>query len=102
MKHLKLLFLMVLACACTRPMPGPGPVPGQVDAGQDEAKRPCLIVCRKQSQLQCPAAQPTPEGHSCTVVCENLTSSGIATYDFACVKRAQICADIDNCASAVR
>ena len=101
---MKLTLFLLMICSCPRPMPGPGPVPS-VDAGtaqQDEAKRPCLIVCRKLSLLVCPAAQPTPDGTSCTVVCENITSSGVATYDYACVKRAQTCADVDNCASAVR
>lgn len=97
-----LFALLALALtACPKPLPPPGPIPpAQADAGAtdaDEAKRPCLAVCRRLSKLGCPAAKPTAEGTSCTVVCENVQSSGVIAWKLDCMKVAESCEAADRC-----
>lgn len=96
----KILFaLALLLSACPRPLPPPTPpTPGTADAGPpDEAKRPCLAVCRTLARLGCPAAAPTPEGASCTRVCENVQNSGVLTWKIDCMKKAKTCDEADQC-----
>lgn len=104
MKKLTLAALLLFACACPKPIPPPGPIPPVVDGGvteeetdADEAARPCLAACRRLIKLGCEAGKPTPEGTSCTRVCENVQSSGIVTWNIDCIKTATSCKAADEC-----
>lgn len=97
---LSLLLSLPLLLGCPRPIPPPPPGPSPVTDGgseTDEARRPCLAVCRRLTALGCPSARPTAEGASCTVVCENLQSSGVAKLDVECMKKAASCEAADKC-----
>lgn len=100
-------ILILLALGCVRPVPPPNPNPPPpdpiVDAGVTEEEtdasdkgRPCLAVCRNLLKLGCPAAKPTPEGASCTKVCENTLDSPIK-WDLECRRTAVSCEAADRC-----
>lgn len=96
-------LLTLIGCACPKPIPPPGPSP-VVDAGvpeeetdADEVTRPCLAACRRLIKLGCEAGKPTPEGTSCTRVCENVQSSGVVSWNINCIKTATSCEAADEC-----
>jgi hypothetical protein len=49
------------------------------------------------AKLGCPAARPTAEGTSCTVVCENVQSSGVVSWKLDCMKAALTCEAVEKC-----
>jgi hypothetical protein len=94
---MKYLLIVIFLAGCPRLPPAP-PGPPTEDAGTDadEAKRPCLAVCRNLAHLGCEAARPTAEGTSCTRVCENVFDSPIK-WNLDCRKRATSCDAVDAC-----
>jgi hypothetical protein len=99
MKHLATFVLLIFLAGCPKPFPPTPPGPGTTDAGTDaeEAKRPCLAACRRLSKLACESARPTPEGASCTLVCENVQASGVISWNIECIRKAESCAAADLC-----
>lgn len=67
----------------------------EVDAGA--AAPTCEGVCVHLADLGCSAAKPTPEGHTCAEVCNNVQSSGIVSWDLACRAKAKTCTALDAC-----
>lgn len=83
-----ILLLAVAACP-----PGPAPyVPPTPPPGPS-----CSAVCAHWLTLGCKEANPSPNGVSCTAVCENVQGSGIIEWDLACRASISSCADVDSC-----
>lgn len=67
----------------------PGPNEGDPES--------CADACARLAELECPEAEPTPEGASCVEVCENVEGSGTVTLNPACVIGITACAQVDAC-----
>jgi hypothetical protein len=88
-------FLIVaLAAACNPllpepdPLPNPGPAPDAV---------PCHVACERLSSLRCEESEPTPDGTTCTELCESVEESGVVRYPTGCVAAAKTCAEAVAC-----
>ena len=57
----------------------------------------CEAACARLAELGCPEAEPTPEGATCTEVCENVEHSGAVTLNPACVVGIDSCDELDPC-----
>jgi len=57
----------------------------------------CEQVCKHMTALDCPSAQPTPNGASCVEVCENVQSSGMIEWNLDCRAAAATCESADEC-----
>ena len=84
MKRLLLLLALVAGC----PIPPPVPPPGSATCGD---------VCKRLAELECPAAKPTPNGVSCTAVCENVQASNLIRWNLDCMAAALTCETADRC-----
>jgi len=100
----KLMAGAVVMAACLAialsgcPKPIPPPAPPAPDADTDAGAATCAAACARLQQLGCAAGKPTPKGAPCTEVCENVTSSGLLTWDLDCIARAVSCGATDLCA----
>jgi hypothetical protein len=91
------LVLLVLTLGCHGCHPSPAPLtPTAGDGAPGSYPATCDGLCALEASLGCPAAQPTPAGASCAVVCANQASAGIAPWDLGCRVRQTSCADIDS------
>jgi hypothetical protein len=91
---MRLLLVLALAAGCAKVTPPPvNPSPMDGDAGPAS----CLDVCRNLQAMGCPAAQPTPEGHTCVEVCATVMESGITSFDLRCRAHATSCQAADRC-----
>jgi len=70
------------------------PHPQPVDAG---TPADCKAACDRLAELDCPEAQPTPEGGTCVDVCLNVEQSGYTTLDPLCLARATTCDAVQAC-----
>lgn len=101
--------LFLSACSQCTPLPPPDiepiqeplPVtssatssPGTSTTGAPVAT--CETACANQLALGCEIGQPTPEGHDCVAVCQNLEDGPIVSirWDLACLSAATDC---DEC-----
>lgn len=107
------LVLSTVTClaGCQRgpvpPEPSPFPDAGTDDDPEtlDAAAYPstCAGWCRNARRLGCGAGKDSPGtscdggGCSCTLVCENLQSSGIVAWDLRCRAHAKTCHAADAC-----
>ena len=107
--------LFLSACSQCTPLPPPDiePIPEPVAVTSSETATvsatststtgapdvvpvSCETACANQRALSCEIGQPTPEGHDCVVVCQNLEDGPIASvrWDLECLTEAASC---DGC-----
>lgn len=88
----RLLFVLpFFLLGCPKDPVTPKPVP------QDYLPGTCAGWCTHATELHCEAAKPTPNGASCTTVCENLEASGITHLNLGCRAKASSCTAADAC-----
>lgn len=92
MRYFVLLTLLCFGCKANPPT---NPVDNGIDAGAGtDCERACVILVA----LGC-ATEKTARGATCAVVCENVESSGVSTWDPRCVhsdKRIVDCDDVNR------
>lgn len=65
-----LIYLVAYLASCSDPPP---PVnPDEPTIPPSKLRATCVDACLHLSELGCPDAQPTPDGASCSEVCESL------------------------------
>lgn len=106
-KLLVLFFLVAGIAGCPKPSPTPipptppynPPNPYSSDSAVPDPARQytCADVCKHGFDLNCPWAQPTPNGATCLDVCNNIQTSGVITWNLACKSTQPSCAAIDAC-----
>lgn len=82
-----------IAAACMFEACPPSPTPDPVPTPRPPAT--CTDACANASKLGCPFAQPTKEGDTCVVVCEN--AQVIERWDLGCRAQAASCEAYDAC-----
>jgi len=88
MKAVLLLAASLAWCSSQPPPIEPEPSPPK--------QYSCTSACDRERVLGCEEGEPTEQGASCEMVCENAASSP-APLDVACLSRAMSCADVMRC-----
>jgi hypothetical protein len=70
-------ILALLALSCTPHYPDP--------------TQACAAMCEHLAALECEAAEPTPEGATCLMICLETERTQWSTMHPACVVRAETC-----------
>lgn len=79
-----LVVLLLIGCTHVPPQPPP-------DVLSD-----CAMACERLRYLECEAAQPTPDGHTCLEMCETTEATGYTTTHPECIAMASDCEDADR------
>lgn len=71
--------------------------PAPAGARRPASEADCKTACVRARELRCDAGKQTPAGETCEVVCENVRTSGLISWDLECRTRSRSCAAIDRC-----
>lgn len=93
-ERLLLLGLLALGACAAQCSPPAQPHPPPVEAG---TAADCEAACQRLTDLDCPEAQPTPDGGSCVDVCRNAEGTGYVTLDPHCIAQGTTCAAVGAC-----
>jgi len=83
------LIAALVAAGCAGKL---DPTPVQPPAPTQPGPATCLDLCRHGVQLNCPWAADTPNGASCSTVCQNNQDANITSWDLDCRTRSSSCA----------